>query len=676
MKESPRQTSVFVKMLPGLILVLGVIATYLPVWHAGYIWDDNILLTENPCIVGPLGWWKIWTSSAADICPLTIQTFWFEHALWGLAPLPYHLVNVFLQAACAVTLWRLLVALRVPGAWWGAALWALHPVQVESVAWIAEMKNTESGLFFLLALLFFVRYLDGAKQAAGNWRWNYALVLVFSALALASKSSTVILPVVLCLAAWWREGRWKWRTLGAVTPVFLFSLAATALSVWTQSIQLAVSVDPQGVRSWPERLATAGHAIWFYLGKLIWPHPLITIYPHWEKTTLHPYSFIPLLAALAVLVLLWAKRESNARPYFFVWSYFLVALSPGLGLVDNYIFRYSMVFDHFQYLASMGPLALAGAGLERLPVFYSRITPGLRLVLGAMLLGLLGWLSWDRTWAYESQETLWTDTLEQNPDYWLGHYNLGLAFFHRGDLEKARSHFEQAWATNPHNADTSYNLGLVLAEQGQADAAISEYQKTLALDPSYEGAQTNLANLLLQKRDVEGAIAHYQKAVELAPNDLRANYDLGVAYAQKGDFDHAIAQYDRALQIDPGYAQGQEDLANAYVQKGALDQAVIHYGLFLQANPQSAEGHNSLGTVFAQQGKTDAALAEFQKATEDKPDFADAHFNLGLACLQIHDAGQAIAQFEEVLRLNPQDLDAQKNLARARRMQAAVPGAK
>jgi len=218
----------------GLILVLSVILTYAPVWRAGFIWDDDVVLTTNPCIVGPLGLKEIWTTDAADICPLVLTTFWVEHALWGLAPLPYHLVNVLLHGACAVLLWQVLRRLRVQGAWLGAALWALHPVVVESVAWITEMKNTESGLFFLLSIIFFVSWLR-AKDLNGRTGggWNHALTLIFAALAMAAKSSTVILPVVLCLCAWWMEGRWYWRNLARVLPMFLMAIAASAVSIWT-----------------------------------------------------------------------------------------------------------------------------------------------------------------------------------------------------------------------------------------------------------------------------------------------------------------------------------------------------------------------------------------------------------------------------------------------------------
>jgi len=355
--------------LLALILILTVILTYQPVWQAGFIWDDDDHVTANPCIIGPFGLKEIWTTSAAQFYPLVLTTFWVEHALWGLQPLPYHLVNVLVHGACAILLWQVLRSLQAPGAWLGAALWALHPVQVETVAWITELKNTQSGLFYLLTILFFVKYLRarGANDQSGGG-WNYALTLLCAALAMASKSSTVVLPVVLCLGAWWVEGRCNWRSAVKVGPIFLMSIAAAALAIWTVDLQ-GVNTDTQWARSWPERLVTAGDAVWFYLGKLLWPHPLITIYPRWKIDAGQWFSYMPLLAVMIILFILWFKRESWARPYFFALAYFLMALLPVLGLVDHYILRYSFVFDHFQYLASMGPLALAGAGLARFSDF-------------------------------------------------------------------------------------------------------------------------------------------------------------------------------------------------------------------------------------------------------------------------------------------------------------------
>jgi len=546
----------------GLILILAVILTYSPTWWAGYIWDDDLVVTANPVIIGPLGLKEVWTTSAADICPLVLTTFWLEHMLWGLAPLPYHLVNVLLHGICAVLLWRVLLSFQLPGAWLGAALWAVHPVQVESVAWITEMKNTQSSLFFLLSILFFMRWLRARdlddRTGVG---WDYALTLLFATLAMASKSSTVILPVVLGLCAWWIEGRWHWRHLARVGPIFLMSIAASAVSIWTQGLHLAAESAPQWVRPWPERLVAAGDVIWFYLGKLLWPHPLITIYPRWQIEAGQGGSYLPLLTTMIVLFILWFKRDSWSRAYFLALAYFLAALLPVLGLVDNYIFRYSLVFDHFQYLASMGPLALAGAGLVRLANFMIPGRSWLQSTLCAGLLLILGILSWQRTWAYESEETLWTDTLAKNPNCEAGYINLGLALFQKGQMDEAIVHYQEALEIDPDNSQAHNNLGIALCKKGQADEAIAHFQKALEISPNFAKAQFNLGDALLIKGQVDKAMTHFQKALEIDPNYSQAHNNLGIALYKKGQADEAIAQFQQALEIAPTNADARNNLA-------------------------------------------------------------------------------------------------------------------
>ena len=609
----------------GLILILVVILAYTPIWRAGFIWDDDAMLTANPCIVGPLGLKEIWTTNAADICPFVITTFWVEHALWDLAPLPYHLVNVLMHGACAVLLWRVLRSLRVQGAWLGAALWALHPVAVESVAWITEMKNTESALFFLLSILFFVKSLR-AKEVNGRNRvgWDYALSLLFAALAMASKSSTVVLPVVLCLCAWWLEGGWHWRNVVRVLPMFLMSVAASAVSLWTQGLQLATAPDPQWVRPWSQRLAAAGDAVWFYLGKLLWPEPLITIYPRWQIDAGLWASYSPLLTVILIFAILWAwahywSRAAGPRACFFAYAYFLTALLPVLGLIDNSIFRYSLVFDHLQYLASIGPLALAGAGFARVSEFVIPKRPWLQSALCAGLMLILGIVSWQRTWVYENQETLWTDTLAKNPNCGMGYANLGFAFFQKGHAEEAIDQFEKAVEINPNDMDAHNDLGMALDEIGQLDEAIAQYQKALEINPNYAGAHNNLGNTLFRKGQLADAIEQYQKAVKINPNYSEAHGNLGAALFQMGHLDDAIAELQKALEINPNYAEARNNLGNALLQNGQLGRAIEEFQKAVKINPKFAQAHGNLGLAYFQNGQLEEAITECQEALRLNP---------------------------------------------------------
>jgi protein O-mannosyl-transferase len=633
--------------------MLSVILSYAPVWKAGFVWDDNTILTTNPCIVGPLGLKEIWATSAADICPLTLTIFWVEHALWELNPLPYHLVNVLMQGLSAVLLWRVLKSLRVEGAWLGAALWALHPVGVESVAWITEMKNTESGLFFLLSIIFFVRWLRAKEPGEGTkGGLSYVLSLLFAALAMAAKSSTVILPFVLCLCTWWIEGRLSWRSVTRTVPIFLMAIAAGALAIWTQGLQLARAADPQWARAWPERLAGAGEALWFYLSKLLLPHPLITVYPRWQIDAGQWISYLPLLAMIVILSILWLRHEAWSRACFFAFAYFVVALLPVLGLIDNSIFRISLVFDHLQYLASIGPLALAGAGLARLSGFVIPKKRALLSSLCACLLLILGMATWQRTLAYENDETFWMDTLAKNPACWIGHNNLGNDLFEKGRVDEAITHCQKALEIEPNYAEAHYILGLALFQKGQVDEAVGHYQRAVGIKPNYAEAHNNLGLALFQKGQVEDAFVQYQKALAISPNYVAAHYNLGNALFQKGRLDEAIDQFQEALEIQPGFAAAHINLGNALFQKGRLDEAIDQFQEALEINPE-AETRFNLGNALLQKGRLEEAIEQFLKALAITPNSFQTHYTLGVALAQRGQLDEAITQFREVLRLKP-----------------------
>ena len=362
----------------ALLLIAFVFISYARVFRADFVWDDESHLTRNFCVIGPLGLKEIWTTAQAVYYPLVLTTFWTLHKFVGLNPFPYHLLNILLHAASAVLLWRILQLLKVRGAWLGAALWALHPVMVQSVAWVTELKNTQSCMFYLLSILFFLKWGDQGGAVSGPpQRWigdrrslGFVLSLVFFILATLSKPSVVMLPFVSALCIWWMRGKIRWRDARMLTPFALISALASGWTIWEQRFH-ARAVGPDWAQTFPERMIIAGKAIWFYLGKLLWPDPLIFIYPRWDVDSSKVIAYLPLLAAFAGLVALWFFPAKWGRALLFAAAYYVVSLFPVLGFFTVFFFRYSFVSDQFQYLASMGPLALAGAGIATvLDLFY------------------------------------------------------------------------------------------------------------------------------------------------------------------------------------------------------------------------------------------------------------------------------------------------------------------
>jgi tetratricopeptide (TPR) repeat protein len=612
--------------LQGLFLIALVFIAYARIVHAGFIWDDESHLTRNQCIVGPLGLREIWTSTRAVYYPLVLTTFWTLHKFVGLAPLPYHILNVLMHAGSAVLLWRVLRQLEVRGAWLGAALWAVHPVMVQSVAWVTELKNTQSCLFYLLSIFWFLR-VDAEETGARMRWWRFGWALLFFVLAIVSKPSTVMLPAVLAVCVWWRRKRIRWRDVLNLIPFAVISALASVWTIWEQKFHSGAS-GPEWAQSWPERLIIAGRAIWFYLGKLVWPHPLIFIYPRWEIYSAQLTAYLPLLAALAALVALWLIRGKWSRPVFFGAAYYVISLFPVLSFFNVYFFRYSFVSDHFQYLASMGPLALAGAGMTE-AIGSSKWKAFLQPAVCGILLLVFGGLTWQQSGIYRDLVTLYTATLAKNPGCWMAHYNLGIA----------------------------------LRDQGETDQAITHYRQAVALRPNYAEAHYNLGRLLVKKGEFSDAIAHYEKALAINPADAEAHNNLGATLFQRGRVEEAITHYNTALAIQPGYADASCNLANALLSKDDMDGAIVHYMACLALSPNQADAQYNLASVLLRTGRTDEAIDHYKKTLELRPENADAHANLGSAFLAKGRTRDAIVQYRAALKIAPKNMAAQSNLA-------------
>jgi protein O-mannosyl-transferase len=528
----------------GLCLLTTLI--YRPAWHGAFIWDDDQYVTHNHLLTAHDGLRRIWFSldAPSQYFPLAYTVLRIERSLWGLNPTGYHWVNIFLHLGNAFLVWCILARLTVPGAWLAGALFALHPVQVESVAWISELKNLLMGFFFLLTLLAWIEYVDGRSK---HRRVLYIFALVLYLLALFAKSTACTLPAALLLILWLKKKPIRCRALVEIIPFVLLALGIGLVAVWWekyhQGTRMLVSVAPI------DRLLIASRAVWFYLSKIFWPSDLTFIYPQWQIDATNPVAYVWLIAALAFAVMIYYGRQFYGRSVEVAALFFVTTLGPLLGFVMLYTFRYTFVADHYQYLACIGPIALAAAGLAILGRssrnFHWLVTAG-----GGTVLICLSLLTWRQSATYRDMETLWRTTIAKNPDCWMAYNNLGVVQFEKGNIDDAIHKYEQSLRLHPKYPEAHYNLGSALLQKGYADDAIQQCEEALKIQPNEPDAHVVLGNAFMAKQDVDRAIAHYVQALHLRPDDSNAHYNLGTALKQKGDVERGAQEYEKALELE------------------------------------------------------------------------------------------------------------------------------
>jgi len=612
----------------GLALTAITILAYLPVWHAGFIWDDDSMLLNNPLIHQHYGWLRAWfTRAADDFVPATVTSLWLEWHVWGANPLGYHLDNVLLHLGSALVLWRILLRLKVPGAWLAAAIFAVHPVNVESVAWVTQRKNTLTMLFFLAAIQFYLTFEDSGRR---RWLWLSAGLYL---LALAGKTAVVPLPLVLLGLAWWRRGHIRFQDVRHSLPFFALAAAGAATAIWIQRGATAGTViRTDGFWS---RLAGAGWAVWFYLYKAVLPLNLAFVYPRWRIDDRSVLSYVPLVLLLVTFGVLWRWRQRWGRAPFFGTFYYTLMLLPVLGFVNIFYMRYSLVADHWQYFAVIGPIALAAVVLARQPW------------LGVAVLLTLAALTWRQCEIYTDGQTLWQATLLLNPGCWMARVMLGVADEQQGRVEDAISQYEEALRLNPDATEAHVNLGDIRMQMGQVDDAIGHFQDALRTKPGHAQAENNLGNALLQKGQLDDAIGHFQKALTIRPNYAKARNNLGNALLRQGNVAGAIDQFQQAVQEDAGDASVQNNLAwlLATSADGSLRNGTRAVELAERAN-EMTHGQSpfvlcTLATAYAEAGRFAEAAATAQKGLRA----AQATSNFGLAGqlqleLKLFQAGQ------------------------------------
>ena len=612
--------------LKGLLLVVAVFFAYQPAWHAGFIWDDDVYVTLNRLLTAPDGLKRIWFSldSPSQYFPLTYTTFWLERMLWGLNPAGYHWVNILLHAVNALLVWWLLKRLRVPGAWLAAGIFALHPVQVESVAWITERKNVLSLFFCLLTLLAWIEFVG---ERGKRW-WRYYLpALILYGLALCSKTTACTLPAALLLVLWLQGKPVDRVRVLQVLPFLALGVGMGLVTVWWERYHQGTEGEMFSFGP-VERVLMASHAVWFYLGKLVWPVNLTFSYPRWTINSADPLAYGWLAAGLGLGVVIYFVRRSAGRGVEVAALFYVATLSPLLGFIMLYTFRYASVADHYQYVASIGPIALAAAGVTRALVSFEQRKPFLKPALGGALLLVLGLLTWRQCGMYADIETLWRATIARNPHSWMAYNNLGNALKREGRVDEAIIQYKRTLEIRPSHAEAHNNLGNALVQKGQVDEAITCYQKALNINPGYAEAHYNLGNAFLHERRVDEAIRQYQSALEIKPDFTEVHIKLGGALLQKGQVNEAVMHLKKALDIRPDYAMAHACLGVALLQKGQVDEAIIYFQKAVELEPLNAEFHDHLGYALLQKGQLDEAITHLREALKIKPDYPDAGFNL------------------------------------------------
>lgn len=655
------------KLEPAVLLIATLVAYY-PAWHGGVLWDDNAHLTR-PDLQSTAGLWRIWFEIGAtqQYYPVTHSAFWLMHRLWGDTTLGYHLVNIVLHAASAWILTMILRRLAIPGAFLAALLFALHPVQVESVAWMTELKNTLSGVCYLGAALFYLRF-DERRQSR-----DYLAALVLFVVGLLAKTVVAMLTPALLVVFWWRRGTIEWgRDVRPLVPFFTLGLCTGVVTAWFErTLNGARGLEFQITLI--DRLLIAARAICFYPSKLFWPFRLSFIYPRWVIDATAWPQYVYLIAVLVTLGLCWYFRRHSRAPLATLLL-FCVTLVPALGFVDVYPFRYSFVADHFQYLASIALFTAFSATVVLL--FAPRIGSTRRVeVTLSVLLGVpLGVLTWSQSRQYVDEATLYRVTLERNPSCWLCHNNLATPKLHgsASDLEVAISHLRESLRINPLDAEAHNNMGGVYQRLGRYEDALKEHEEALRLNPHLVEARYNMGVCLQALNRLDDARMQYVEAVRTQPDYAMAHYNLATTLTAMGHLDQAATAFKEAIRLTPEFAAAHDGLGFVLLQTGQIPDAVTEFKTATRIQPDYAPAHYKLAVTLAGAGLVEEALEEFREAARYAPTSPEMHQALGAALAGAGKFSEAEVELREAIRLRPDYQEARASLEDVKRLRAGA----
>lgn len=644
-----KNIAIFVIILAAIVLFL----IYLPAICGEFIWDDDDYVINNDNLRDLPGLFRIWFAPGAtpQYYPLVHSMFWVEFHLWGTEPFGFHVVNLVLHGLNAFLLWRLLDSLKVPGAWFCALLFAFHPVQVESVAWVTERKNVLSGLFYLLASNFYVRFLGEWLENASNpdqtdptrWKW-YGLSCLCFVFALLSKTIACSLPAAILLVIWWKRGKLEWKAVFPLIPLFIVGIGFGLLTAIIEKEHVGASGN-EFDWSFAERCLIAGRAIWHYAATLVWPVNLTFFYPKWDINVGHAMPWVfPVSALLFVLFFVWGTKYWGRGPLVAV-LFFGGTLLPASGFINVYPMRFSFVADHFMYLASIGLLTLIGSSLivalKPISSFSGIEKPRQTLTcsVSVILLIALAIQTHQQSYTYQSLEHLWRDTLSKNPESFIARVGLADSLYKNGNIEEAVTQLREAVRIKPDDNYESYlSLAQLLKDTGRWDEAVTQFRLAIKQNPSCSSAYFGIAQIADARGEFQEAEPNYEMALKLA---LAKSQSIRNHFVDTNQLD----------EIYTAFAQLQ-------ARQGKLDIAEQQLLQAVRYNPRNSRAQYSLGIIYVAQGQYPQAIDALTKSVAIAPDSAGTHMQLARCYAALGKREQAAKHVEEALRIDPRRQDA------------------
>lgn len=633
-------------------IVLATAVVYYPSLSNDFIWDDDDYILNNFSIQRPEGLKEIWFSTKTpQYYPVVFTSFWVEYHLWGQQPFGYRCVNLLFHILNALLLYTILKKLYPPLALAAALIFALHPVQVETVAWITERKNIFGAFFYLLAVFFYIRF-DASGQKK-NYGWSFLSFV----LALLSKSITVTFVMVPLLIRWWQARRIQPVDLLRLVPFGLVGLLAGLNTIYLEIARVGAKGN-----NWSlpllGHILLPGKIILFYIVKLVFPFNLSFVYPRWEIDPASFLQWIPALAIGVVLVLAYLAKDRIGRGALATLFFFAASLFPALGFFNVYPMIYSYVADHFQYIASIGMiLFLCGAASFGYAEFLApRMALNAKqegLLLHATLLALvlvLGAQSFSHSRVFKNRETLFTDVVHKNPNAWMAHNNLGLVYLQKGEVSRAVDHYQETLKIKPGDCVALTNMGTIFRNQGAWEKAKSAYESCLMSDPEYSSAYNSLGILAIQAGDERQAQDLFEKAIALDPMAHSAHLNLGQLLLRQKRYDDALAQFQKAIGIHPYYTDAYLQMGILYAQTGENGRAEQALQKVLQIDPNHIHAANNLGILYRRENRLQPAIEQFRSAVRANPDFIPARYNLAEALLTSGQKPEALFHFAQIAR--------------------------